>query len=109
WHLGNGGYLPESRGFQHVWRMGNGQANHTNQWNQSAYTLISRNNEIALRDYAGQGMQFYQTDAIGDYSVDFIDHSESKADGRPFAMFLSFGAPHFPIQAPAELADAYQE
>ncbi len=109
WHLGNGAYLPENRGFQHVWRMGDGQANNTNQWNQSAYTLVSQNNEIAFRDYTGSGAQFYQTDAIGDYGTDFVNHSVAKGDDRPFAMFLSFGAPHFPIQAPAELADAYQE
>lgn len=105
WHLGNGAYLPENRGFQHVWRMANGQANNTNQWDQGAYTMISA--EIPLRDYAGNGEQFYQTDAIGDYALDYIDHNVGKNDDAPFAMFLAFGAPHFPIQAPAEEADAF--
>ncbi|QJE96332.1 arylsulfatase [Luteolibacter luteus] len=107
WHLGNGALLAENRGFQHVWRMGNGQANNTDQWNQSAYTLVSRNNEIPFRDYAGTGGTFYQTDAIGDYAVDYINHNLNKADGAPFAMYLAFGAPHFPIQAPAALADTF--
>ena len=105
WHLGNGALLPENRGFQHVWRMGNGQANNTDQWNQGAYTMISP--EVPLRDYAGMGQQFYQTDAIGDYAVDYINHNLGKADGKPFAMYLAFGAPHFPIQAPAAEADAF--
>lgn len=107
WHLGNGALLAENRGFQHVWRMGNGRANNTDQWNQSAYTLVSANNEIAFRDYAGTGQTFYQTDAIGDYAVDYINHSTAKGDGAPFAMYLAFGAPHFPIQAPAALADTF--
>ncbi len=107
WHLGNGALLAENRGFQHVWRMGDGQANNTDQWNQSAYTLVSGDNEIALRDYVGSGQTFFQTDAIGDYAVDFIDHNIGKNDGAPFAMYLSFGGPHFPIQAPAALADTF--
>ncbi|MES2437535.1 MAG: arylsulfatase [Verrucomicrobiota bacterium] len=104
WHLGNGALLPENRGFNHVWRMSDGQANNTDQWNQSAYTMISQGNEIPFRNYGGS---FYQTDAIGDYAVDFIDHNESKGDGAPLAMFLAFGAPHFPIQAPSALTDTF--
>lgn len=107
WHLGNNARLAENRGFQHVWRMTGGQANNTDQWAQGSYTLASQNNEIAFRDYAANGQTFYQTDAIGDYAVDFINHNTSKADGKPFAMYMAFGAPHFPIQAPAAVADSF--
>ena len=104
WHLGNGALLPENRGFQHAFRFANGQAHSADQWNPSAYTFVSRNNEIAARTYAAGG--FYQTDVIGDYALDFIDHHTAKADGAPFVLFLGFGAPHFPIQAPSAMADA---
>ncbi|WP_052573069.1 arylsulfatase [Haloferula sp. BvORR071] len=107
WHLGNNNRLAENRGFQHVWRFGNGTAHSLNQWNQSLYTLISENNEIAFRDYTGNGQTFYQTDAIGDYAVDHINHNHDRNDGKPFAMYMAFGAPHFPIQAPAAVADTY--
>lgn len=107
WHLGAGNLLPENRGFQHVWRFGNGQAHSLNQWNQSLYTLISQNNEIAFRNYTAMGQQFYQTDAIGDYTVDFINHDIAKGDGAPFFIYMAFGAPHFPIGAPAAIADTY--
>ena len=107
WHLGNNNRLAENRGFQHVWRMANGTANNTDQWTQSSYTLASQNNEIALRDYAANGQAFYQTDAIGDYAVDYINHNSNKGDGQPFAMYMAFGAPHFPIQAPAAVADTF--
>ncbi len=104
WHLGNGGRLPENRGFQHAWRFSNGTAHSTDQWNQGACTLVSQNNEIAFRNY---GTAFYQPDAMGDYTVDFVDHHLSRGDGAPFAMYLAFGAPHFPIQAPSDLADTF--
>jgi arylsulfatase A-like enzyme len=107
WHLGNGALLPESRGFQHVWRVTNGQESFGNQWNQGDYTLVSQGAEIPLRDYAGTGQTFYQTDAIGDYATDFITHSLGEGDGAPFAMYLAFGAPHFPIQAPSALTDTF--
>ncbi|RYD35125.1 MAG: hypothetical protein EOP87_07910, partial [Verrucomicrobiaceae bacterium] len=104
WHLGGGALLPENRGFQHVWRFANGTAHSADNWNQSAYTFVSQGNEMAARAY---GSEFHQTDAIGDYAVDFINHNQSKGDGKPFAMFLGFGAPHFPIQAPPAVADAF--
>lgn len=107
WHLGNGPRLPENRGFQHVWRFSNGGDHSEKQWAQDRYQLISKGNEIAFRDYTGSGRTFYQTDAIGDYALDFINHSEAKGDGAPFAMYLAFGAPHFPIQAPGALADTF--
>jgi arylsulfatase A-like enzyme len=107
WHLGNGALLPEFRGFQHVWRVTNGQESFGNQWNQGDYTLVSQDSEIPLRDYAGTGQTFYQTDAIGDYATDFITHSLDKGDGAPFAMYLAFGAPHFPVQAPSALTDTF--
>lgn len=107
WHLGTGDRLPENRGFQQVWRFADGNANNTDQWTQSAYSLISPNGEIAFRDYTGTGKTFYQTDAIGDYALDFINHSNAKGDGAPFAMYLAFGAPHFSIEAPASLSDTY--
>lgn len=104
WHLGGGALLPENRGFQHVWRFANGQAHSADCWNQGAYTFISQGNEIPARTY---GSEFHQTDAIGDHALDFINHNHGKGDGKPFAMFLGFGAPHFPIQAPAAEADAF--
>ncbi len=105
WHLGGGVLLPESRGFQHVWRFANGTAHSADNWNSTVYTLVSQNGEIAARSY-GAG-QFYQTDAIGDYAVDFLNHHFGKNDGKPFFMYLAFGSAHFPIQAPKALADSY--
>ncbi|WP_052573441.1 arylsulfatase [Haloferula sp. BvORR071] len=107
WHLGNGELLPENRGFDHAFRFANGGAHSTDNWRQENYTLVSKNQEIAFRDYKKDGGTFYQSDAIGDYATDFIKHSTAKHDGTPFAIYIAFGAPHFPIQAPAALADTF--
>ena len=106
WHLGAGVRLPENRGFQHVFRFANGTAHSANNWDQSAYTLVSQNNEIPFRDYTANGQQFYQTTAIGDYTIDFINHDLAKGDA-PFFIYMAFGSPHFPLQSTPARADAY--
>jgi len=99
WHLGGGALLPESRGFQQVWRFASGTSHSEDNWNSGLYTLVSTNGEITNRTY-GAG-PFYQTDAIGDYSVDFVNNNlVTHADGRPFLLYMAFGAAHFPVQAP---------
>ena len=103
WHLGGGALASESRGFQHVWRFASATAHSADCWNTNAYTLISQNGEIANRTYAPG--TFYQTDAIGDYSVDYVNHHLSQGDGKPFFLYMAFGAPHFPIQAPKAWVD----
>jgi arylsulfatase len=106
WHLGNGEKLPENRGFQHVWRFADGTAHSTGNWDQGNYKLISENNEIAFHDYVAAGKQFHQSNAIGDYTLDFIDHDNAKGDA-PFFAYMAFGSPHFPLQVAKERADAY--
>ncbi|RYD48717.1 MAG: hypothetical protein EOP85_03015, partial [Verrucomicrobiaceae bacterium] len=106
WHLGGGALLPENRGFQHVWRFANGQAHSADNWNQAAYTLVSQGGEIPARTY---GSSFHQTDAIGDYALDFLTHHTSKNDGSKFFLYLPFNPPHFDLQAPAALADTYMD
>lgn len=105
WHLGGGALLPENRGFQHVFRFSSGTAHSADQWNPGVYTFSSANNEITQRPY--DSTNFYLTDVMGDYALDYINHDLAKADDKPFAMLLTFGAPHFPIQAPTALADGY--
>lgn len=105
WNLGNGTMLPENRGFQHQFRFANGTAHSAGNWNSGEYTFVSQNNEIPTRTYASGA--FYQTDVIGDYSVDFLNHHASKGDNAPFFLYMAFGAPHFPLQAPAALVDSY--
>ncbi|MDR1809519.1 MAG: sulfatase-like hydrolase/transferase [Prevotella sp.] len=111
WHLGNADVKrdPVSRGFQHVFGMieNSEEVPNTKFWDISFHNLTSQNNEISWDDYAGR--RFHQTDAIGDYSVRFINHSNSKGDNNPFFLYMAFNAPHFPISGPAEIADKYTD
>ncbi|KZN22603.1 hypothetical protein A4G99_19260 [Haladaptatus sp. R4] len=59
-----------------------------------------------------QGETFYQTDAITDYAIDFLeyDRSQDESEGRqPFFLYLAYGAPHFPLAAPQSLIEEYVE
>ncbi len=112
WHVGNsGGKYPVDRGFDHAYGIGANAAggNVTGRfdyWNQGNFGLVSPGNEVPFRNYTNQ---FHFTDAIGDYAVDFINHSVSQNDGAPFFLYLAFNAPHWPVNAPAELADKYTD
>ena len=113
WHLGTTANSrdPRSRGFQHVFGQGlNGDASNSGDpfgyWDQSLYHLVN-DPEITPLDFTGR--QFHYTDAIGDYAVEFLSHHASKGDGAPFFLYLAFNAPHWPVCAPATLANQYTD
>ena len=49
--------------------------------------------------------EFYATDAITDYALDFLEDGLSAPE--PFFLFLSYNSPHFPLHAPKEITDKY--
>ncbi|QDU58384.1 sulfatase-like hydrolase/transferase [Aeoliella mucimassa] len=124
WHLGNtenfgsvpDGHVrdPRVRGFDHYWGY---TENHSQDNFQGNYRLLS--DEIQERSYTtsgdgpGEPGTFYQTDAIGDYTLDFLQHSRDKnsSDGtdNPFFTYVAFGSPHFPLQARDEWVDPLVE
>lgn len=50
--------------------------------------------------------EFYTTDAITDYAIEFMD--EALSADRPFLMYLAYNAPHYPLQAPEEDVQKYR-
>lgn len=50
---------------------------------------------------------YYATDAITDHALDFLEIARGKK--HPWLLYVSYQAPHFPVQAPGELADTYIE
>ncbi|RYD23884.1 MAG: arylsulfatase, partial [Verrucomicrobiaceae bacterium] len=109
WHLGSdAGERTTDRGFQHVFGMGAlASGSGADYWDQNAYNLVSSGNQVAKRTYAPG--TFYQSDAIGDYSLDFLTHHNAKNDGSQFFLYMPFNPPHFDLQAPAALADTYMQ
>lgn len=51
--------------------------------------------------------QFYATDVFNDYALEFI--RQGQQTGKPWFLFLGHSSPHFPVQAPAERADKYEQ
>jgi arylsulfatase len=70
-------------------------------WDPDAMFRLPENRP--LKTYP-QG-EFYATDAITDYALDFLIEGLDKPE--PFFLFLSYNAPHFPLHAPKEITDRY--
>ncbi|MEN1680443.1 MAG: sulfatase-like hydrolase/transferase [Planctomycetota bacterium] len=128
---------PRVRGFDHAFTF-DGSTNNERNWQINQYRLLSDdqgaggfftapdsryttendgdyNRYNAAGQYTplapGQTPEFYQTDAIIDYSLDFLSHHRARnaANGTndPFFQYVAFGAPHFWIEAPAEVTNKY--
>lgn len=95
WHLGlSAPFHPNKRGFDYFWGF---------LWGSSNYDVNKK------RTIEENGKQLdastipYTTDAIGDKSVDFIKANRDK----PFFLYVSFNAPHTPMQAKPELLERF--
>jgi arylsulfatase len=51
--------------------------------------------------------EFYATDVFNRYALQFI--RQGQASGKPWFLFLGHSSPHFPVQAPADRADKYEQ
>ena len=129
WHLGSTANFgasdverdPRVRGFDHAYRF-TGYAE--SPWDPDTkllshtpdtYRLLS--DAVEERSYRHdpdsaeyeRGETFYQTDAITDYAIDFLEHDRNRNENghQPFFMYLAYGAPHFPLAAPRSLTEEY--
>ncbi|MEW4486462.1 arylsulfatase [Thalassoglobus sp. JC818] len=50
---------------------------------------------------------YYATDVFNDYAIEFIQQGQKSS--QPWFLFLGHSSPHFPVQAPADRADKYDE
>jgi len=95
WHLGlSAPFHPNNRGFDYFWGF---------LWGSSNYEV----NKTRTIEENGKPLDAsaipYTTDAIGDKSVDFIKANKDKA----FFLYVSFNAPHTPMQAKPELLERF--
>lgn len=51
--------------------------------------------------------EFYATDVFNEYAIEFL--KQGQETGKPWFLFLGHSSPHFPVQAPAERADKYDD
>ena len=59
-----------------------------------------------VKPYTPEDKNWYATDAFTDYALAYLD--EYANEDRPFFLYLSYTAPHHPLQAPPEEVDKYR-
>lgn len=98
WHVGKRN--PIERGFDDFYGMLGGFGSF---WDENLYVRLPEGRP--QRSYP-KG-EFYATDAITDHALDFIE--ESRQDSQPYFLYLSYNAPHFPLQAPEKEIAKYEK
>ena len=105
WHVGNDSLgWPNQRGFEKFFGIIGGAANYFNTGYMplggGKYPVIIEENN---KRWHKADDSYYMTEEIGDHAVKFLDE-QSKTD-KPFFLYLTFNAPHWPLQAlPEDIA-----
>ncbi|WP_236974179.1 arylsulfatase [Membranihabitans maritimus] len=112
WHLGEGKYSPNNRGFQEFYGSIAGAINYfdpslpTNppflEHYHSAEQPFVHNGKVI----DGVPPDYYSTDAITDHAISQITKSVNK--DNPFFLHLAYNAPHYPLQALPEDIEKYK-
>lgn len=125
WHLGGsktGGEGPAAWGFQRSYGMLSGGGNH---WNDEEFLPNQRDPKVQAALQAGRiptvGKEpyyengkrvqrpegVYSDDLFTDQLIRYIE--AGRQQGQPFFAYLPYTTAHFPLQAPQELIDKYEE
>lgn len=114
WHLGlTPDRAPAARGFERSFSMLGGAGNHfgfepAHHPGDALPGLVSKIPALYVEDDAwveSLPKDFYSSDAFADKLIKFL--SSNKDRERPFFAYLPFSAPHWPLQAPADLVAKY--
>lgn len=105
WHVGGGPErLPAARGFDHSYGTPAG-----GWYYRDGVTRASgpfRDGKKAATQPSELPADFYSTDAWTSAAIEYIDGAV--ADQKPFVLYTAYNAPHFPVQAPADLVAKYR-
>ncbi len=102
WHLGmhNESKYPLQRGFDNFYGILTGACSYLRPYGDRGLWL--QNEKLAPPEG-----EYYTTNAFTDYAIKFID--EQPDDDNPFFLYLSYNAPHWPLQAPEEYIEMFYE
>lgn len=89
WHLSG---EPNDKGFDYFFGFLGGF---------SSYFEGSKDYRLNKDSFTDFGDSYYSTDAFTDRAIDFINKKEIRIE-QPFFLYLSYQAPHNPLQAPKE-------
>ncbi len=112
WDLGRAldeTHMPAGRGFESSFILTTGSANHLGTPNRDASGIVKR---VDPNPYRSNGTvvtelpeDFFSTQVFTDKLIASID--SNLEDGRPFFAWLSYTAPHWPLQVPDDWRDRY--
>lgn len=104
WHLGNDEpHWPDNRGFERTFAMIHGAGNYFNDEPWASKDQFRRLHVDGEEFQPGEG--FYMTDAITDFALRFMEEGERE---KPFFLYLSYTAPHWPLHALPEDIEKFE-
>ena len=108
WHLGHSeSQTPMARGFNHFLGFLNGRSNYFPfsdggvKWMETRGDPRPQRNEQSLQ-FGDYPPETYMTDWLTQEAVEIIQGQHGRAESQPFFIFLSYNAPHGPLQATKE-------
>ncbi len=100
WHLGStDAQSPNQRGFDHFWGMRGGGHNY---WYQGRPGRTSNRKSPIYHNDKKEGFEGFLSDRLADRTMEFIDLNTTGEITHPFFIFLSFNAPHAPLNPKPE-------
>jgi arylsulfatase A-like enzyme len=112
WHLGNRpGEQPLDWGFDRFYGSLDGAFSYFHPGDSSAYPGDKKDTRhITLdRKRVELDRNFYATDRFSDYAISFLKEHHQKKEENPFFLYLSYNAPHWPLQALPEDIAKYED
>ena len=104
WHLGDKTQNhPLKNGFDYFWGFISGARNYFYDPNE-----VNRNSiRNVVENYSQTNFEGYLTDVLGEKAIRFID--KNNQSNNPFFLFLSFNAPHTPMQSKEEVLEKFKD
>ena len=93
---------PLGQGFERFYGFLPGEVDH---WHPM---LTADNHRIPTPDSGHDGENYHLSTDIVDNAIRMIRDQQQVASGRPFFMYVPFGAPHCPFHAPPEFIEHYR-
>lgn len=110
WHLPE---HPVARGFDRFYGLLGGAGNHMDPDGRLKLDdIYYLHKEVWLDDQPTKvtDEDYYSTDAVTDYALEFLQDRPGKGKSKsPFFLYMSYRAPHWPLQAPAETIAKYTD
>lgn len=106
WHLGTQPHQrPNARGFDRSFALLSGMSSH---YNDMSFVALDRKSPYAVDgvDIDSLPEDFYSTTFYTDYIIESIEKDSETGD--PWFAYLSYTAPHWPLQAPDEYIAKYE-